>query len=119
MPLQKAARRTRIHSVLMLNAWDELCRKGGTPRPVVHGVSKLMRARGTALIEQHPNHLRHVSLLHAVVENGCVALSQSWQCASKAVGEIHRRVAVPWMSRISRGQEHPSTYVHLAAPVAG
>ncbi len=72
-----------------------------------------------ALIEQHPDHLRHAALLHAVVENGSVALPQARQCATEAVGEINSRIVIPWMSRVPRRQQHPSAHVNLASPIAG
>src|SRR5579859_3978200 len=116
MALQEAPRRARIHPVLTLKSGDALSGQGGAPRPIVYRVGELMGASGAALIEQHPDHLRHAALLHAVEENGSVTRPQARQCATEAVSEIDDWIVLLEMSCVPGRQQHPPAKVHLASP---
>src|ERR1700689_1230380 len=58
-----------------------------------------------------PYHLRHMPLLHAIEQDGCVACADPLQGPSKTVCEVHGRVAILGVARIAGRQQDPPAHV--------
>ena len=114
--MQEAAGGARIHAIGALNLGNQFGCQCCSPWPVVHRVCEFVRASGAALIEQHPDHLRHLALLHAVVKDGGVAGPQSVQRAAEPVCKVDRRVASTGMIGIVGRQQNPGMHMNLAPP---
>ena len=78
-----------------------------------------MCAGRAAFIKQYPDHLRHLAVLHAVVEDRGVSSTQPRERSAKAVGEVDGWVMIAGVGGIAWRQEHPSAHVNVASPEAG
>ena len=104
--MQEASGSARVHSILRLNPGNQLRGQGGAPGPVIHRVGELVGACQTALIKQHPDHLGHFTLFHAVIEKRSKAGAEPLQTSPEAMSEVDGWEAIFGMAVVA-GRTQP------------
>ncbi len=88
-----------VHSVALLQGWNEFPRHRFAPGAVIDTVGEFLGAGGQRLIHEDPDHLRELALRHPV-PHGRRQPRQAIERAEEAMGVKDGGIATLWMSRI-------------------